>query len=392
MKTVCVTNRRAPGAVAVLTAGLVGLFAMQSAASQTPVVQPGDVSTPVPTATVTPTGVLPALLPTPTAGAPAAVGMNLPAFPSADLAAGQPYVVRAGDTLLSVALETGLDLDHVPCAVAPDFRMDQPLVIGDILTAPPANTVCHAVAPGETLATIGARYGVTGEQIYLLAWNKLSGEQSAAELDKEFTEELTQQLAAVALKPGMHLRVPLPLPASWAAADRPATRELVDEPFLVRMLSLPVNTSPFTLFAASGAKPARTAQIGPAPADWPYGSGHFTWPVYGWLSQSYRYDHRAIDVAAQQGTPVTAADRGIVVRAGWNDQGYGRFVIIDHNIDYMTLYAHLDRIFVEEGEVVGQGQVVGTVGSTGNSTGPHLHFEIRDFGRLINPLELLTVQ
>jgi murein DD-endopeptidase MepM/ murein hydrolase activator NlpD len=370
------TNRRVLGAVAVLTAGLIGLFAMLPAASQTPVVQPGDVSTPAPTATVTPTGMPPALLPTPTAAAPAAVGMDLPALHPAGLAAGQPYVVRAGDTLLSVALETGLDLDHVPCAVAPDFQMDQPLVIGDTLAVPPANIACHVVAPGETLATIGARYGVTGEQIYLLAWNKLSGEE----------------VTAVELTPGMYLRVPLPLPAGWAAENNAATSQRVDEPFLARMLSLPVNTSPFTLFAASGAKPARAAQIGPVPADWPYGSGHFTWPVYGWLSQSYRYDHRAIDVAAQQGTPVTAADRGVVVRAGWNDQGYGRFVIIDHNIDYLTLYAHLDRIFVEEGEVVGQGQVVGTVGSTGNSTGPHLHFEIRDFGRLINPLELLAVQ
>jgi murein DD-endopeptidase MepM/ murein hydrolase activator NlpD len=80
-----------------------------------------------------------------------------------------------------------------------------------------------------------------------------------------------------------------------------------------------------------------------------------------------------------------------VLRAGWNNQGYGYFVILDHQIDYLTLYAHLDRVLVSEGEVVGKGQVIGTVGTTGNSTGPHLHFEIRDFGRLINPLEILTV-
>ncbi|MBK8045672.1 MAG: M23 family metallopeptidase [Anaerolineales bacterium] len=65
--------------------------------------------------------------------------------------------------------------------------------------------------------------------------------------------------------------------------------------------------------------------------------------------------------------------------------------MIDHKIDYITLYAHLDTILVNEGDVVGQGQALGTVGSTGNSTGPHLHFEIRDFGRLINPLELLAL-
>ena len=77
------------------------------------------------------------------------------------------------------------------------------------------------------------------------------------------------------------------------------------------------------------------------------------------------------------------------MRAGWNEQGYGNFVVIDHQIDYVTLYSHLSDILVAEGDVVGQGQMIGTVGSTGNSTGAHLHFEIRDFGRRTNPLELL---
>ena len=113
------------------------------------------------------------------------------------------------------------------------------------------------------------------------------------------------------------------------------------------------------------------------------------WPVYGWMSQGYRGDHRAIDIAAVGGTFVTAADRGVVIRSGWNDQGYGTFVVIDHNIDYITLYAHMQDIYVKEGDVVAQGQIIGTIGSTGNSTGPHLHFEIRDFGRLANPLDLL---
>ena len=86
---------------------------------------------------------------------------------------------------------------------------------------------------------------------------------------------------------------------------------------------------------------------------------------------------------------MAAADRGVVIRAGWNDQGYGNFVVIDHNIDYITLYAHLDDIFVEEGQVVAQGALLGTMGSTGRSTGPHLHFEIRDFGRRVDPIPLL---
>ena len=193
------------------------------------------------------------------------------------------------------------------------------------------------------------------------------------------------------LAPGIHLQVPLPLPAAWTPSNGAALGQEAGT-LIEQILNQPVNTSPYAVYAQGMARQVRTtAAIGPIPADWPYGSGHFTWPVYGWLSQGYRYDHRAIDIAAPVGTPVTASDRGVVVRAGWNDQGYGRFVIIDHKIDYLTLYAHLDKILVTEGQVVAQGQVIGTAGTTGNSTGPHLHFEIRDFGRLTNPLELLAL-
>src|SRR5690606_16753323 len=96
--------------------------------------------------------------------------------------------------------------------------------------------------------------------------------------------------------------------------------------------------------------PPLQPEIGPAPlpadpsfvpADWPYGSGAFAWPVYGWLTQGYRVGHSAIDIAAPLGTPITASDRGVVIRAGWSTVGYGQFVIVDHNIDYITLYAHL---------------------------------------------------
>jgi murein DD-endopeptidase MepM/ murein hydrolase activator NlpD len=328
-----------------------------------PVVQPLDVSTPTPGP--------PAFAPLPGLPQPNLVLPAGAALPDA-AAAVRTYTVRPGDTLLSVALETGLDLGAVSCAVAPTFAPDQPLVIGDVLTLPPANTLCHRVEAGETIGTLAARYGTTPDRIFLEPWNRLESEATTA----------------TRLAPDTYVRVPLPLPGTWSAGDE-GSGQPAD--FLAVMLAMPVNTSPFAVFSARTQNEARrVAAPGPIPADWPYGSGEFTWPVYGWLSQSYRYDHRALDVAAPQGTPVTAADRGVVVRAGWNDQGYGQFVVIDHQIDYITLYAHLDRILVNEGDVVGQGQVIGTVGSTGNSTGPHLHFEIRDFGRLANPLELLA--
>lgn len=303
----------------------------------------------------------------------------------------QTYQVKPGDTLWRVALEMGVDLALMPCTVAPAFRADQPLVIGNTLERLPVDQWCHTIEPGETLATIAAHYAVTPQQIVVLPWNQLQ----------------ETPLERVSLEPGHHLRIPLnPMPAvSQVNTLTPPT----DSPsFLAWMLQQPVNTSPFAVLAVGGPfaeqmQQARRVQSklsdralrpidqpGVVPANWPYGSGNFTWPLTGWLTQGYRYDHRALDIAAPSGTLVTAADRGVVLRAGWNSQGYGLFVIIDHNIDYVTLYAHLSEVLVKDGQIVAQGDVIGKVGSTGNSTGPHLHFEIRDFGRLTNPLELLS--
>ena len=372
--------------------------------AQEPIVQPGDISTPTPTPLALPTatpGVQPLLGPAvsiettpaaptaptaPTDGSASGPHRDAPAVSPAGMDAAAGYTVRVGDTLFTVALEMGLDLNDVPCAIAPDFTVEQPLVIGNKLSIPPANIACHTVLAGETLISIAEQYGSSAEQIFLLPWNKLGGADGSADMD------------GVALQPGTHLRVPLPLPAFWhPSAAMPGSGNpdgLTEASFLPLMLAMPLNTSPFVVLGQEqrSNRVPENKVLGPVPVDWPYGSGHFVWPVYGWLSQGYRYDHRAVDIAAVQGTPVTAADRGVVVRAGWNDQGYGRFVVIDHKIDYVTLYAHLDRILVHEGDIVGQGQVIGTVGTTGNSTGPHLHFEIRDFGRLTNPLELLAAK
>lgn len=319
--------------------------------------------------------------PTPAASAPVRLVPTATAAGYHEQSSQQRYTVQGGDTLLTIALEVGIDLAKMPCAVAPSFQPNQPLVIGDQLDIPNAETLCHQVQPGETLLTIAAHYGVNAGTIYALPWNNLQG----------------QALELVTLLPGRYLRIDL------ATAQRSTGEQIATDStdFLTWMLGQPMNTSPFVALAVGGPfaeqqhrtenrAVAPANQPGAVPKNWPYGSGTFTWPLAGWLTQPYRYDHRAIDIAAPAGTVVTAADRGVVVRAGWNNQGYGLFVIIDHNIDYLTLYAHLSEIFVTEGQVVAQGEVLGKVGSTGNSTGPHLHFEIRDFGRLTNPLELLA--
>ncbi len=118
------------------------------------------------------------------------------------------------------------------------------------------------------------------------------------------------------------------------------------------------------------------------------GSGNLDWPVSGTLTQYFRGGHNAIDIATAIGTPIRAADAGTVVFAGWQG-GYGNFLIIDHGNGMITRYGHCQTIKVDVGDTVSKGQVVATLGSTGRSTGPHVHFEVISGGSFINPLNAL---
>lgn len=118
----------------------------------------------------------------------------------------------------------------------------------------------------------------------------------------------------------------------------------------------------------------------------------FLWPTEGDISSDFGYRwgrlHAGIDIANDSGTAVKASRSGLVSFAGWNDS-YGYMVKIDHGQGYTALYAHLSDYTVVPGQEVALGQVIGYMGSTGNSTGPHLHFEVHKDGYLINPLNLL---
>ena len=123
----------------------------------------------------------------------------------------------------------------------------------------------------------------------------------------------------------------------------------------------------------------------------------FLWPIYGMISSPYGWRihpitkrlsfHTGIDIAAPEGTPVFAAESGIVTFAG-KKSGYGLLIIIKSG-KYQTLYGHLSRICVYNGQFVKKGQLIGRVGNTGLSTGPHLHFEVRVEGKHTNPVAYL---
>jgi murein DD-endopeptidase MepM/ murein hydrolase activator NlpD len=120
----------------------------------------------------------------------------------------------------------------------------------------------------------------------------------------------------------------------------------------------------------------------------------YVMPAEGVLSSGYgmRWGrmHRGIDIAGPIGTPVVAAASGMVEFAGWNSGGYGNVIDIRHRDGSLTRYAHLSQVQVQQGDCVSQGQVIGEIGSTGRSTGPHLHFEMHLVGKgAVNPVGYL---
>jgi murein DD-endopeptidase MepM/ murein hydrolase activator NlpD len=117
------------------------------------------------------------------------------------------------------------------------------------------------------------------------------------------------------------------------------------------------------------------------------------WPLKGRITSIYGWrrgrHHDGIDIAARMGKPIAAAANGIVIFSGWRS-GYGRMVVVQHNRWLKTIYGHTSRNYVRRGEKVTQGQVIALVGSTGRSTGPHLHFEVRNAIGAQDPMRYLA--
>ena len=118
------------------------------------------------------------------------------------------------------------------------------------------------------------------------------------------------------------------------------------------------------------------------------------WPVRGWVTSGFgerrrTHIHKGIDIAAPTGTSIYAPGTGIVTYVGYK-MGFGKVVKVSHGFGLETIYGHCSRIFVKEGDQIGRGKTIATVGNTGYSTGPHLHYEIRVDGLSVNPLRYIA--
>ena len=244
------------------------------------------------------------------------------------------YAVQPGDVISKIAETYGVSVETILWANGLTVRSY--IRPGDTLKILPITGVVHAVKRGDTLGKIAQAYGVPLEEI--ISANTLSADGSG-------------------IKPGQELLIPNG--RIRQAAPAPVRR--------------------YTALSNVAAPPPS--------AEAPAGSGYL-WPTAARrISQYFGWRHTAVDVAGPVGTAIYASRAGTVIKSqnGWNG-GYGNYIILDHGDGVQTLYGHNSKLLVSVGEYVSQGQTISLMGSTGRSTGPHVHFEVRVSGKRQNPL------
>ncbi len=245
-----------------------------------------------------------------------------------------PHTVSDGETLASLSKRYGVSVDTIKWAN--NLKTDM-IRAGQKLDIPPITGIVHKVVAGDNIYAIAKKYNTDAQSIVNFPFN-------------DFTDPDTFQLT-----PGQALYVP--------------------EGTIVEVKPNIQKTTTFRQIAK--------AQAGVQ------GTSSFIWPASGNITTYPVWYHMALDIANSSAPPIIASDTGTVTYTGCLGYGYGCHVIIDHGNGYQTLYAHLSAIEVSAGQVVSKSQRIGVMGSTGRSTGTHLHFEIRTGGGPVNPLGFL---
>ncbi len=245
------------------------------------------------------------------------------------------YEVQPGDTVSGIAAKFDIDSDTIRWEN--NLTSVNDITPGQKLRILPVTGVSHKVARGETIYSIAKKYSTDAQAIVDFPFNTFADNETFA------------------LEVGQTLIVP----------DGKQPNQVLWSPSL--------------------AVSRQTPDAGVVS-----GTGQFVWPNSGMITQRFTWYHAGIDIANSGFPPVLAADSGRVILAGWPDNsGYGNRIILDHGNGFQTLYGHLSKIYVVVGQTVNRGDIIGQEGSTGRSTGPHLHFEIRRGGVAVNPLQYL---
>ncbi len=239
------------------------------------------------------------------------------------------YEVQGNDTLVDIADRSGIGLDTL--LWANDIAHNHLLSIGDKLRIPPIDGVIHSVQDGDVLHEIAERF--QSNPVAIAEYNRIG--------------------LSTTLVPGMELIIPngiLPLELRKSNGET----------------QLSQREQPVAAF------------------------GEFRWPAQGVITQYFHSRHYGLDIGNRTGTAIVAADAGQVTAAGWSALGYGYRIVINHGNGWVSTYNHLSTFAVTVGDFVKAGEYIGAMGSTGYSTGPHLHFEVLYHNRFMNPLPLLN--
>ena len=256
------------------------------------------------------------------------------------------YKVSTGDSVFEIASKFGIRPETVLWANYEQLDDNPDMIAVDMeLMIPPLDGVYYEWQSGDTFESIAARFEASIDDLLSFPGNEL---------------DLTEPI----LEPGMWVMVP--------GGHREFRQWII--PVIPRGRA-GVSSAVYGSGACSGSYEGA------------YGSGAFVWPAGNHIvsGNDYWSGHLGIDIAAGEGASIYAADSGVVVFAGWATGGYGNMVMIDHGNGYQTVYGHMSSVSAVCGQSVSSGRTIGYSGSTGNSTGPHLHFEVRYQGGFVNP-------
>lgn len=246
------------------------------------------------------------------------------------------YGVQSGDTLYSIGTKFKISIDALKYVNS--LTDNSILKVGQEIIIPPVSGLVHKVENGDTLSSIARQYDVPPQAVadfnYLLDTSKLA---------------VGTELVIPGAKVPQRIQIPTPIyaaPSLGSSGNAPANGSLCVWPSTVRIITQ-----------------------------------YFTWY------------HNGVDIAAARGTampPLLACTSGVVTRSGWDPFGLGLHVRIDHGNGFETVYGHMSRIDVSYGEEVSQGEIIGLMGNTGRSTGPHVHFMVNYNGGSQNPLNYMN--
>jgi len=246
------------------------------------------------------------------------------------------YIVKPGDSISTIAESFEISVNTI--LWKNNLSAYSVIRPGDKLLILPFSGLTHKVKSGETISVIAKKYGV--EENKIINDNKLS---------KNSKLQIGQELLISGGKKIIHRQ-----PVTTRYTGFSAIKDVI--------------------------KPSNSKSVA---------SNKMSWPTVGHrITQYYSWKHHGLDIANKIGTPLYAADSGTIERAGWG-RGYGNHIVINHGGGKKTRYAHLSKFYVKKGDKVTKGQTIGAMGSTGWSTGPHLHFEVIINGKRYNPLNYI---